>query len=80
MSHDASARPPDASERRLTALEEVCTHIERLVQDLNRVILRQQQQLDALERRVERLASGFDAMAQRLPEDRRPEEERPPHY
>jgi uncharacterized coiled-coil protein SlyX len=66
--------------QRLTMLEETITHFERTLQDLNDVVLAQQQQLTALERRVTRLVSDLNALADKTQEVRRLEDDKPPHY
>jgi len=67
---------PQRLAARVTELEELFTHFERTVQDLNEVVLGVQNRLDTLEKRLEKLSkiseSGADARS--LPD------ERPPHY
>jgi SlyX protein len=65
------------ADERLTELETQLAFQERLIQELNDALARQQERLDGLERRLlalSRRADGGDAI-------RRPEEELPPpHY
>lgn len=63
---------------RLTEVEVRYTYLERLVEDLSRVLHDQQRVIDALSTRLERLETLIaDAMNQ--PNDR-PPHEKPPHY
>jgi len=69
---------PDRTEQRLTELEIKASYAEDLVDRLNEVIVRQQAQIDLLQREVARLAqqpSAADAPAWRSLRD-----ELPPHY
>jgi SlyX protein len=66
------------TEQRLTELEIKASFNEDLVEQLNQVVFRQQQQIDALLREVSQLR-------QQLPEPgaggaRNPRDELPPHY
>jgi len=66
------------TEQRLTELEIKASFNEDLVEQLNQVVFRQQQQIDALVREVSQLR-------QQLPEPgaggpRNPRDELPPHY
>ena len=66
------------TEQRLTALEIKASFNEDMVEQLNEVVFRQQQQIDALLREVSQLR-------QQLPEPgaggaRNPRDELPPHY
>jgi uncharacterized coiled-coil protein SlyX len=77
-SHDLAA--PDALAERITKLEELFTHLQRTVLDLNEVLIKHGQRVDAAEARLAQLAS---AVAERTAEPARPfdpEAERPPHY
>ena len=65
---------------RVTKLEELFTHLQRTVFDLNQVLIEQSQRVDAMQARLGQLAS---AVAERTAEPARPfdpEAERPPHY
>ncbi len=80
--------PPNASDpcepppwaARLTALEELLTHVQRTLEDIHDVVLAQQKQLDGCDVRLKRLERDVPTVARSLSEDRDPEEERPPHY
>ena len=70
--------PTHATDHRLTELEIKASFSEDLLDQLNQVIIRQQRQLDALAREVERLR-------QQLPEAgsggfRQAGDDLPPHY
>ena len=60
---------------RLTEAETKLAYLESTVDTLNDVIVRQRDQLDALERRLERLQGELDAAALGSPAD-----DKPPHY
>lgn len=63
------------------ALEELVTHFERTIHDLNDALLGQQQQITALERRVTQLVAELASVADKTPEPpRRLEDDKPPHY
>lgn len=71
--------PPDWAAR-LTRLEELYLHQERLLRELDEVMRDVQQRLSLQEQRVRPLVSRLEDLAQGLSEQRSPEEERPPHY
>ncbi len=70
--------PEDITSQRLTALEIKASFAEDLLDELNRVVIRQQQQIDALVRELTQLReqqpSGVAGNAARLTDDL------PPHY
>jgi SlyX protein len=67
-------------EQRLIALEEQVMHSEHLISELNQVICALQDRLDSQDRLIARLQSGIQSIAEREPEQRSLEDERPPHY
>lgn len=68
----------DLSER-VTTLEMLVMHLQHDLEQLNSVVLRQQTELQSLQRMFGRLEARFDRFEPH--EDRRdPLEERPPHY
>ncbi len=71
-------KPEDIASQRLTALEIKASFAEDLLDELNRVVIRQQQQIDALVRELtelrEQQPSGVAGNAARLTDDL------PPHY
>jgi SlyX protein len=69
---------PSENER-LEQLESKLAYLERGTQELGDVVYRQQQALDALTARIERLADLLQAVAER-PREYSAEEEKPPHY
>lgn len=71
--------PPDWAAR-LTRLEELYLHQERLLRTLDEVVRDVQQRLSLQEQRFRPLVARLDDLAQGLEEQRSPEEERPPHY
>ena len=70
--------PEDIASQRLTALEIKASFAEDLLDELNRVVIRQQQQIDALVRELAQLREqqpdGVAGNAARLTDDL------PPHY
>jgi SlyX protein len=56
------------------------THLQRTVEELNAVVISQNQRLESLERKVVLLAAQLGALAEREPEPRSLEDEKPPHY
>ena len=65
-------------DQRLTEVEMRYTYLERLVEDLSRVLHEQQRTIDGLSSRLARLETSIaDAMEQH---DGRPPHEKPPHY
>ena len=60
-------------------LESKLAYLERGTQELGDVVYRQQQELDALKARLERLVERLEAAEERS-RDYVPQEERPPHY
>jgi SlyX protein len=66
-------------EERLNELEIHCTHLERVVQELNDVVISQQQVINRLERDLRQVTMQLGQIAPSLvvpPE----EDEPPPHY
>ena len=54
-------------------------HLERTVQELDGVVLDQQKRIESLERKLESLTGALHSL--RAPEqERKPEDEKPPHY
>jgi SlyX protein len=70
---------PQSPDTRFEALEMKLAYLERSNQELGDVIYRQQQELDALRARVERLVDQVRAAADG-PSDFAPANEKPPHY
>ncbi len=64
----------------LIALQEKVAYLELASSELNDVVVRQQRQLDALERRCEQLLEQLQRVSAHLPEEGRADIEPPPHY
>ena len=63
--------------RRVTELEVLFTHLQRSVQDLDKVILDQQKQIDSLRGELARIMGTLDQLTEMTVDGR---DERPPHY
>ncbi len=73
-----SARLPIVDDNRLTEVETRYTFLERLVEDLSRVVHEQQRHLDGMSNRLKRL-EGLIAESLERPQER-PPHDKPPHY
>ncbi len=71
---------PQNLEARVVQLESLHAHYQRTIEDLDQVVLAQQNRLDALERAVAALREGYNELISGGREERRPEDEKPPHY
>ena len=67
-------------DERLVELETKFSFQEDTLQELGEVLIRQQQQLDELTRRVSSLQSRLEEVLTREPGGVDPASERPPHY
>ena len=67
-------------DERLIALEVKASFTEDLVDELNRTVARQQQQIEALARELVRLRGQVEAMGERDGGAGEPVQEVPPHY
>jgi uncharacterized coiled-coil protein SlyX len=65
---------------RIIRLEELFLHLQRTVQDLDEVVLKIVNRLDALEAGLARIATRTERLSDSLGPDRSLEDERPPHY
>ena len=65
---------------RITTLEEKHAHLERVVADLNEVILDQQSRLERLEMLISRAVDRIDHLHATIDQPRSAADERPPHY
>jgi len=66
-------------ENRIIELETKVSYQEHIIEQLNEVVIRQQQQIDAVEKRVNQISGHMKAL--NPPDLARPEEEAPPpHY
>jgi uncharacterized coiled-coil protein SlyX len=64
---------------RVVELETRLMHMERMLGDLDQVLLAQQKQISALEHKATAVEAQLDAMVN-APDQRKPEDEKPPHY
>ena len=64
---------------RITELELALTHLQKDYESLNEVVLDNGSRLASLESAMQRLTSKLDALSEPSSE-RRPEDEKPPHY
>jgi SlyX protein len=67
-------------EARLTDLETIISHQQKLIEDLNDVVIDLQKRIDVLPREISRLSDEIRVTRQLSAEIRRPEDEKPPHY
>lgn len=65
---------------RVTELETLFTHVQRLVNELNEVLIQQTQRLDRLESRQQQIARQVETHDDKLSESRDALDEKPPHY
>ena len=70
----------EALATRVTELEELSTHQERTIQQLDEVILQQERRLAETEAALKRLAEKVEIFSHSADTTRPPEDERPPHY
>ncbi len=68
----------DRTDQRLTELEIKASFTEDLVEQLNQIIIRQQNQIDALVFEVQRLRQQLPDASTRMASN--PRDELPPHY
>ena len=66
-------------QNRITKLESEIMHLDHKIDQLNDVILKQQAELDAINKKIQHLQANFERLDE-SPEERDPAEERPPHY
>ncbi len=67
-------------EARLTDLETIISHQQKLIEDLNDVVIDLQKRIDVLPREISRLSDEIRVARELSAEIRRPEDEKPPHY
>jgi uncharacterized coiled-coil protein SlyX len=65
---------------RVVELETLLTHFQRTLGELDEVVLAQQKRIDGLERKIAALTSELNVLGSSLREERKPEDEKPPHY
>ena len=72
------ARLYPVEDQRLTEVETRYTYLERLVEELSRVLHEQQRSIEALSSRLQRMESLVSEAIEQT--DERPAQEKPPHY
>jgi uncharacterized coiled-coil protein SlyX len=72
--------PLESLASRQTDLEMLVTHLQQTVQALDEVIRRQHDSLDVLQSRLARLEGDVGQLRDTTTVERRPEDEKPPHY
>lgn len=72
--------PEENVVERITTLEEKLAHQERIIADLNEVILDQQKRLTRLEALLQRADDRIERLSVAIDQPRSAEDERPPHY
>lgn len=65
---------------RVADLESRYTHLQRVVDELNEVLIAQSRRIDQLERRVSQFVADVSAFTEPPAEPRKLEDEKPPHY
>ena len=70
----------DRLDARITKLEELLTHLQRTVDELNEAVLQVQKRLDVVAGEAARLGREVLQLSDVREEVRSPAEERPPHY
>lgn len=70
----------NSDDKRITTLEEKYAHLERIVADLNEVVIDQQKRIAKLELLLHRAGEQIDQLHAALDQPRSASEERPPHY
>jgi uncharacterized coiled-coil protein SlyX len=70
----------DGLNQRVIELEALFMHLQRTASELDQVVLAQQKRLEAIERKVAALGSELTSVAGSITEERKPEDEVPPHY
>ena len=73
-----AARLDPVEDHRLTEVETRYTYLERLVEELSRVLHEQQRSIEALSSRLQRMESLVSEAIEQT--DERPAQEKPPHY
>ncbi|MFN7627619.1 MAG: SlyX family protein [Pirellula sp.] len=65
---------------RLVELEVLFTHLQKTISDLDEVVVDQSRRIDQLQRELKILAGDVRLARESSREQRRPEDEIPPHY
>lgn len=65
---------------RITELESLLTHLQRTIHDLDQVVIEQQRQITALDRKFNLVHAELGVVRSGLAPELKPEDEKPPHY
>ena len=79
MTQDPS-KPADRLPERVIELEALFTYLQRTVSELDQVVLAQQKRLELLERKVDAVGVELNSVSSAMTQERKPEDEKPPHY
>ena len=78
-----SSKDSESVERisaRLVDLEIRFTHLERTLAEMDQVVLAQSKQIESLSRSLAALGAELRSVSGSIVEERKPEDEKPPHY
>jgi len=78
--HEQPADSESRLQARVVELETLYAHLERTLGDLDQAVLAQQRQIDALEKKAAALESDLNGLSGSPAPERKPEDEKPPHY
>lgn len=79
MSEDSSAAEEPLGPR-VVQLETLFMHLQRTLGELDQVVLAQQKQIEALAQKIGGLKGDLNTLSGSIPDERKPEDEKPPHY
>ncbi len=77
---DSNGPAPEQLAARVTELEGLFTHQQRMVHELHDVVLSQDRRLSAAEATLSRLTGELSTLVDSITPRQSPEDERPPHY
>ncbi|MBI3840334.1 MAG: SlyX family protein [Planctomycetia bacterium] len=77
---ESESKAFDRLNQRVVELEALFMHLQRTVNELDQVVLAQQKRLEVIERKVAALGADLSSVASSITEERKPEDEKPPHY
>ena len=70
----------DLNPEKITELEIKFSYQEKMLDDLNKVVYKQQQEIDALKKDYQKLSEQIKSMAESVVSHKSSEEPPPPHY
>ena len=70
----------DRLNQRVIELEALFMHLQRTTTELDQAVLAQQKRLEAIDRKIAALGAELNSVAGSITEERKPEDEKPPHY